>query len=88
MKLEFFQRKFWTASRQVYFKLKFSLSLNPQQLFNCGSNDLVTSTLLERNLKTCSGFTFGYRNGEFSDEEQLLDFWKQLESLLILGPNT
>lgn len=31
MKLEFFQRKFWTASRQVHFKLKFSLSLNTQQ---------------------------------------------------------
>uniref|UniRef100_A0A8B9IKW3 Calcium voltage-gated channel auxiliary subunit alpha2delta 3 n=1 Tax=Anser cygnoides TaxID=8845 RepID=A0A8B9IKW3_ANSCY len=29
MKLEFFQRKFWTASRQVCFKSKFFLLLNP-----------------------------------------------------------
>uniref|UniRef100_A0A8C2TM97 Calcium voltage-gated channel auxiliary subunit alpha2delta 3 n=1 Tax=Coturnix japonica TaxID=93934 RepID=A0A8C2TM97_COTJA len=34
MKLEFFQRKFWTASRQVCFKWKFFLSLNPQHLSN------------------------------------------------------
>lgn len=46
MKLEFFQRKFWTASRQVYFKLMGFLSLNPQQFLNCESDDLVRSKLL------------------------------------------
>lgn len=40
------------------------------------------------NLNTFSGFTFGYKKVEFSNKEQFLDFWKQVESLLILGPNT
>uniref|UniRef100_A0A8C0VU86 Voltage-dependent calcium channel subunit alpha-2/delta-3 n=1 Tax=Cyanistes caeruleus TaxID=156563 RepID=A0A8C0VU86_CYACU len=62
MKLEFFQRKFWTASRQVYFKLKFSLSLNLQQTINCYLIDNNGFILVSEDYQQ-TGYFFGEVEG-------------------------
>lgn len=97
MKLEFFQRKFWTASRQVYFK--FSLSLNPQQLSNSSDDDLQffcrkqnyckQTTYLKYIMASSSDLhsSSSSPRRELSGQNQLLDpIFMEARKLLILGP--
>lgn len=100
MKLEFFQRKFWTASRQVYFKLKFSLSLNHNSLltvqmmihiFFCHKQSYCKETMYLKCITAIFWFTFQLiitkKENPVVKPSCLIPYlWKPVERLLILGP--